>query len=372
MTAPAPMTLPRGHRRSLRAVVGAVAVLAATAGVPTSAGAASADKAAGRWREVGWVSLPPAPEIIQDVVSSGWLILNPALRRGYQVYEGTTFTGGSQRARTVIQSFHLDTLKPLRRAVLAGVPITGGPADVLAVAATSQAGEVVHAVDPGASRVYLALSQSSFDKIPESGVAGFGQPTDGQRPLSRLVAIDELAFDRCGGEPNCDWVSSFREPAAQARLHHYWLEGLAVTRHGVGEGKPGRLLALFAQPQFGLTNNLLPAYDHTLAQWDPTNLEFDAGDALLTDPDPTLTITGEQEPGTQTVQQAGLVGAVRLDVCRGASLASGGSYPNGNYQWGVLATAEAVWTACQATDGAGGAARVPLQGDGILSPDLTL
>ncbi|MDQ3756413.1 MAG: hypothetical protein M3394_00980 [Actinomycetota bacterium] len=251
---------------------------------------------------------------------------------------------------------------PRRRAELSGLPITSGAADVQTPTSTAYAGDIVHAVDPGRRRIYLALSHQTIDTSPGQTL-GAGSPADAQRPLSRFVAIDEDAFD----DPrNPNWVASFREPIkdpTQAKLHHYWVMGMTVTRHRVPEGRAGRLLVLFAQPQPGAGANPSPFYDHTLAQWDPETLRFTGLGNQATATEAVFGVGAAGEVQAQPAEPAGL--SRQVEACSGASLAAGGSIRHGNYQWGLLATREAVWTACQANGGA--AASVPLDADGNLA-----
>jgi hypothetical protein len=313
-----------------------------------------------KFPEVGRVPLFGAPASGSE--RSGWLVLDPAARRGYQLSERRySIVGQGVVTRTTVQSFDLDSLQPRRRVELAGLPVTGGPADAGNVNNVTYGGEVVHAVDPGTRRIYLALSQpQEQDQQPGQALATTGTPVDGQRPLARFVALDEDALDHCGGEAGCPFAASFREPLGQEKLHQYWVEGMTVTRHYAGPGEAGRLVALFAQPQpHGLP---LTTYDHTLAQWDPGSLAFRAGDEFATDPDPTTGLTIPAQLAAQQVAAAGPT--ARLEACAGAPLASISAFGQGNYQWGVLATREAVWTACQGA--AGGAVRVALDGRGNL------
>src|SRR5688572_13700551 len=101
------------------------------------------------FREVGRVPVPTEPPgVVQPKPNtSGWLILDPATRRGYTLVEGGQF-------QTVIQSFDLDSLQPRQRVVVPGVPIVAGSHDYQA---PYDAGEVIHAVDSVAGRIYLPL-----------------------------------------------------------------------------------------------------------------------------------------------------------------------------------------------------------------------
>ncbi|HZI36998.1 MAG TPA: hypothetical protein VFF24_01735, partial [Acidimicrobiia bacterium] len=57
-----------------------------------------------------------------------------------------------------------------------------------------------------------------------------------------------------------------------------------------------------------------------------------------------------------------------LEACAGAPVATAGGTRQGNYQWGLLATRDAVWTACQAANAAGIVARAGLDEHGFLAP----
>ncbi|MDQ3756775.1 MAG: hypothetical protein M3394_02875 [Actinomycetota bacterium] len=346
-----PFTARTGSRprsRAAKVLVGGL-LIAQVLGLPVDTGVRAAEdaKESERFPEVARLPMfgDPTPR-------SGWLLLNTVTRRGYQITEVPAPTANTPR--TVIHSFDLDTLRLRRRVELAGVPIGGGTDNAATLHGTVRAAEPVHAVDEEGHRLYLALSfPQAFDQAHATLLAGAGEPPDGRRPLARFVAIDEDRLD--AGRP--DFAASFREPELQDHLHSYWVAGMAVNRTRSAQGAPGRLLALFAHPQPGSQ----PFYDHTLAQWDPANLQFTESAALETTPTAGLVSV----PGQVGVRRIAAAGPVRrLDACTSGSLASGGS--QGGYQWGLLVLRNAVWTACQAAEGAGAATRVPIDDSGNL------
>jgi hypothetical protein len=284
--------------------------------------------------EVGRLPIPG--ELVGRSMASGWLILNPGTRRAYEIFEGGL--------TTTIQSFDLDTLTPLRRVEVAGVPIPTGRGDgVASPGVTQRSGEVVHAVDEEAGLLYLALSDTG---AAGQAVGAFTNSADARRAVTRFVALDERALDE-GREA----VASFREPLAHVHLRTYWLQGMEVDRHRTANDPAGRkvgsLVLLFSPP---LTPSA-PVHNHELVRWDvggPDLLRPDAADRIsnvgLTDPEAKAT--------DRRV----------LDACRSSSLTPGGGF-NGTgsgSQWELLVGRDDIWFACQSAAGSGAVARLAL------------
>jgi hypothetical protein len=332
-------------RRRSRPFALALALVAFVAGVlpaPT-AGAAGDDPPkleSPRFPEVGRIPVVP---VERDSVTggqenfpdaSGWLILSPATRRGYTLVEGGSFTD--------IQSFDLDTLKPGGRVRVPGYPIAGGRNDVTAGAAYF-AGDIVHAVDSQAGRIYLPMGLSHPHSLVRNSA-------DLKRLPTYFAVLDEAQFDRDPGRA----FGTFSYPLAHQHLQDYDLMGMAVSRHHVAPGERGKLLLAFAQPYVpGATVTSAPGvYDHELVQWDPGDVP-----------------TGNPPPATQAALYRALPvtadWAATLTPCASASMSASAGYEfpdNGqkNYQWGILAKADAVLTGCQTAANSGAVVRVAL------------
>jgi hypothetical protein len=291
-----------------------------------------------RVKEVGRLPLLGAPEIPDSTVAhSGWLILDSAFRRGYQVFE--------KPWETVIQSFDLDTLAPLRRVRVGGVPIPAG-SGAAGPGGTHDAGEIVHAVDPIVRRLYLPLSTNQ-----NLVIAGFPGPTP-RRMVSHVLVLDEDAFDR--GLPA---FGAFTFAGADQRLVDYPLMGMAVSRHHTSPAEPGRLLALLASPYPvstapGVGTAVPGLYDHTLVQWD-------TGAVGCCGPAPTAPLLLPTPPPVPlpTEWQQVLVPCATAPV---HSVGTSDLLVRRNFQWGILAAADAVYTGCQSAPQSGAVVRVRL------------
>jgi hypothetical protein len=290
------------------------------------------DASSGPFSEIGQVPLPGDAGYALD--TSGWLVLDSVNRRGY------TFTEGGNT--TIIQSFDLDTLKVRKRAVVPGIPISsgwgqegGGTADF--------AGDIVHAVDPVAKRVYLPMSNT----LP----TGTGPDPDNQRMVSHVLVLDEAQFD----EDPSRAFGAFSFPGTQQRLAAYPLLGMAVTRHHVAAGATGKLLAIFASTyQIGTAPVVFQPvpgpYDHTLVQWDPTDVKTGHAPAPFLFPG-ALPIAEDWEQ--------------LLSACATASMSSpeskdASSVAAKNYQWGILAARDAAYVGCQSAPQSGAVLRLLL------------
>lgn len=188
----------------------------------------------------------PAFESLEAFEQNGFLVLDPSSRRGYQFFRvgssGGTSTGydpGSPGS-TVVWSFDLDTLAPIRRAVIAGfVPAKVGSDLAL--------GGLVHDVDESSHRLFIA-----------------GYRQSGLRSEVAVAVIDEDEFGNGGQE----FVSFLPIPALhQAQLIGSHPFGLTFFESdGVG-----KLLVLFSLDNRQRTQgieNYKQAYQHSLAQWD--------------------------------------------------------------------------------------------------------
>src|SRR5687767_9021476 len=204
--------------------------------------------------------------------TSGWLIVNPSTRRLYEVLEG-----GNQ---TVLQSFDLDTLQPRHREVFTGLPIATGYFAVATGGGTSNSGEVVHAVDQAAGRLYLPLMLTAAGLPAGSPTPTVTRSPDARRPFGRILVVDEAKFDK--GDPAA-YASFDLLGGSQARLQAYYLMGLTTSRrHLAAPSQPAALVGLFAAPDRPPTVPVLPPtplpapYDHTIVQWPTDGLRFEA------------------------------------------------------------------------------------------------
>lgn len=331
-----PASRSRRLRRSLAAALSFACVVAGFASSTPS----HADPVASGLVEVA--RLPVFASLV-EAKASGWLILSPKWRRGYQIIE-TTF------GTTTVQSFDLDTLAPLRRFDLSGIPALGGYAAASA-GSGSAAGEVVHAVDEEAGRVYLAMSDPS-DLGRGVGATTLANWTpDTARPFKRVVAIDERALDR--GDAN--FAASFGPPPSDRSVaENFWLQGMAVARDHVRTGQLGKLLFAFAQP--GVAQGVFPG--HAVTQWDVSAVPLRphaqvravaATDAARADWEPTKTL-GEK--------------------CARAPMTGTSTGASGYYQWGILPTKDAVYLACQVTLGSAQTVRIELDDEGRATAAL--
>jgi hypothetical protein len=273
---------------------------------------------------------------------SGWVVVNRKSRRLYQVVRDAT--------KTAVQSFDLDTLQPRRRAVFQGWVHNGGTSSVFG---GGTAGEVLHAVDDVHGRIYLALQDGLVGGLavsPKDFVASapVTASPDGQNAVSRFVAIDEAAFDRCAGTAGCAFASSFRSPVPTD--HDAWLRTMGVVPDP--RGGPGRLAVVWTTPSYVLA----PAA-HQLTVWDTSGAQFRA--------DATQEIVTAYTPGVVEVPGSRQV----LGECAGGPMTYGAPGSNdGTYQWGVLVRPDALWLACQSKVGSGKVVSVPVTAAGAADP----
>jgi hypothetical protein len=282
-------------------------------GVPVTAATES-----GGMRVVGTVPLWFEEDPVQgpnpnDRAQTGWLVINPTTRRGYQVFEWNSTTPARS---TIIQSFDLDTLRPIRRASLAGVlPMRG------AGKSTEGVSSVMHAVDEAGGRIFLALASSNLPQAADGSA-------DGQPPFARIEVIDERAYDR-GAET---FSTRMEIPPAQAgtlALHH--LRALQFHRHA----GTGRLLLLWSDVAANGQDRV--RWNHQLVQWgvDRPSDTWDSP-ALLT------------------------------DACGGGRLTSAPQNINAMYQLAILRTDTHLVLACNATK----VLRIRIDADGRPTGDV--
>lgn len=356
------MTYTPSHTRRIRRTVMLAATILVFLPVTTSSPARSAEATstdvADKFQEIGQLPLPTGPEEVVYREHSGWLVLDPPNRRGYMFTEAyRSCDSCSSRSGTIIESFDLDTLKRIARTTVPGIPIASGFGEEGA-GQTTYSGDIVHAVDSIAKRLYIPFSafgtHIGSPPVPHS---------DAQRAVSHVLIIDEELFDR---QPDTGF-GAFSLVGADQRFSSYPLLGVAISRHHVAQDKPGKLLALFASPypfaSAPFTDSASAAnvpggvaYDHTLVQWDV---------------DPDLVPTGRRAPDPLT--QAGGSLAIPLPsewqqplvACATAPITSpktskAESVFTKSFQWDFLATPDAVFVACQSGPGSGAVARVAL------------
>jgi hypothetical protein len=323
---------PRLRTLSVRAALAAAVWATGVPGVATSQETAPPSSGL---VEVGRLPVPGNPP------ASGWLVLNPRTRRAYQLFEDA--------AGTVVQSYDLDTLTPLRRLELNGFLVPLGHRDGhVSSGQTIASGEVAHALDEEAGILYLAISGSDPATIVAgNGVGQLSTSPDARRWTTRFVAIDEKALDE-GREA----VASFQVPELQARLHQYWLMGMAVDRHrrspaSAVDGRPvGRLVLLFAQPN----HPNAPVHNHELVRWDVSR-----GDVLRAD---------AVDRGSNGLADpfAAADGGQVLDACRFSTITGGFGYnANGSgFQWELLVRRDDILFVCQSAPQSAAVARMEL------------
>lgn len=343
---------PGGTRLHRKTTQVAVALLATVAfGLPWASHAQEGTTATSEpaFTDVGRLAVEPGivpgeePVSAGEAQQSGWLILNRKLRRGYVVFETAAKT-------TIVRSYDLDTLAPRRRVTLRGLPIYAGPRAAASAGVTNgYAGEIVHAVDEEAGRLYLALTDNSetgvYGHVAGIAVSSASQSPDGNRPVARYVAIDEEAFDQ-GRSP---FAASFAE---QPNWPLGWLRSLVVDRTRTTEGVDafgktrsfGRLASVITLPNA----SSLPPATHQLRQWDVSDLTL--GEAAVREN------TGLTPPDVNT-------GGVALSVCSASSMTTG-TAGSGSYQWGLLMAADGAYLGCQGGNESSRAAFVQLHPDG--------
>lgn len=209
----------------------------------------------GNFRIVGTFPLEFPPDI--DVTTrrnSGWLILNPTTRRGYEL----TIPSPSAAVTGVIyvRSFDLDSLATLKRRVILG---TGRPAYLLTAPTNNEGGaSVVYAQDERGGRIFLPISSEPRP----SALSQLSGGPDSQRAFQELVTIDEGKFDGHASDGEVFGIRRSLTGAEQAALPTHSLQGMQFA----GEPERGTLLTLWADWKPGHTNGLA-LKNHQLMQW---------------------------------------------------------------------------------------------------------
>ncbi|HEX9969845.1 MAG TPA: hypothetical protein VGB03_06870, partial [Acidimicrobiales bacterium] len=254
-----------------------------------------------------------------------------------------------QTNTTVIQSFDIDTLQIRRTLRVPGSPIasnwngSSGPNNAY------NSGDIVHAVDPGAKRIYLAMGDGNT-LVPS---VSEGTHQDAQRMVTYFLAIDEATFDTDPAKA----TGAFGFPTGRESLAMYPLMGMTVNRHRVAPTTPGKLVLIFSSPYFvtttpGVVRTVPGAYDHTLAQWDPA-------DVTIGTPLPEWSVAPGAKSVTEVWQQVLLQCATTtLTSSEHAETAPQGGTKN--YQWGILVGRDSIHLGCQSAPGSGAVVRVDL------------
>lgn len=313
------MTRMAGARpRRAKVVVGILMgmLLLPSVGVASAAeGGSSAETSGGGLEVVGKL---PAPDFTKDSeewdeesrAGSGYLILNPATRRGYQVFN--TFLPKT----TIVQSFDIDTLEPLKRMRYPGFwPMSAGGGGE---PRNSNPGEVIHAVDEEGGRLFLPLTRNNSLDRPDKFVGG------NQAEFRGLLVIDEAGFEEasctegvCEGEEVEEFTDVW-EPSPDIGTKA--LHGLTFFRRA--EQSEGKLLFLF---------DGRASRDHRLVQWDAADGEGDW--------------------------------SYLLDSCSGAVLRQ-----SGFYELGIVRGSDAIHLGCQASKASAQAVSIPLDEGGRPDP----
>ena len=257
-------------------------------------------------REVGKVHLAAANSSVDN---TGWLILNPTTRRGYQLFENSF-----PALTTTIQSFDMDNLTQIRRVTVTGVPIQGGTGH----ATTGYVGEIVHAIDHARGRIFLPLSNR---EVPPNAI---GDP-DYSRTFKRVLVIDEKAFDRGDAAFGGSFVLGPTTSIDSQVYRDFFLVGMTIDTRSSG----GRVLAVFAQPSI---TQAMGVFSHRLVGWDwPSAIALSSAASTST--------------GTQSDPQIAEAFSFVLTPCQSVPIKSGGA-GEGNYQWEVLTTESSMFLAC--------------------------
>jgi hypothetical protein len=281
-----------------------------------------------------------------DLSKTGWLIVDRRARRLYQIVRDP--------ARTAVQSFDLDTLRPLRRAVIQGWVHSGG---LNTAQPSGNAGDVLYALDEVHGRIYLALHDAlvgGLAELPKDAAAAAqntGGNPDAQNAVSRFVAIDEDTFDRCAGESGCPFASSFRSPVPND--HNAWLRTMTVIPDP--DGGVGRLGVIWTTP-----SHVVAPLGHQLTVWDVSGAQFRA--------DATLEAATSWTAGVSEVPASRQL----LTACAGGPMTYGAPGTNdGSYQWGMLARSGELWFACQSSIAAAKVVSIPIMANGATDPTRT-
>lgn len=258
---------------------------------------------------------PVSSHVAGNHKADGWLIVNSRTRRGYQVFR----LNSEGRRSTVVWSFHLDSLQPLRRGVIDNF-------EVIATGTPQAQGDIVHAVDEKGGRIFLA-------------------GTTGQFPSEMQVAvIDEWQLD--DGPPPPDSVQEAGFILRRLRIPDNQLAHIMTTFPGfafpsVGGTVRGMAFSRIGGPKlvllFGTVESNPQINNHFLAQWDSELSDGNHGDWI-----------------------------VRLTACERSVLVS---FQGWKYQLEILRGRTAISIGCQSSSGAAQAVRFPLvKGDGTPDP----
>jgi hypothetical protein len=275
------------------------------------------------FRVVGKIPLTFDPGTNRDTRSqTGWFVTNPTTRRGYMFNISTTV--GSQDGRALyVQSYDLDTLKPLRRRTIAG-PIyplttpTGGNFNGTAL---------FHALDERGGRIFLPVSGSSDPNV----VGSLGAGVDAQRPFQSLIIINEAKF--ASDLPDAQVFANRRTlgPTEAPLVQVHSLNGLQYFE----TGGTGKLLTLWADMTPGGLNGAAQK-NHQLMQW---GVDGNSADDWTR---PTLLTA----------------------ACGRARLNGAGDPSKTMYQLGILRGPSYIAIACQKSEGAAHVVRIQLDATG--------
>lgn len=244
-----------GAARLVRAVFAAFIVLSVLS-VDVALGVADAKASAAdepSIKEVGQVPLYDKPDGTSGATpgshgSDGFLLINPATRRGYQLFRPTA-------TDTMIASFDLDTYKHIRTVTLKNIAVAGDCpqyAPCTAVGTPNSRGDFIHAVDQERGKLYIA--GVTMTETINGGSMSFVR-------AMTVMEVDEAKFN----DPTTtqgQFLRHIRIPAAQAgELVGRDLYGITFFR----QGSAGKLLLLFSTPPGSASRY---THDHWLAQWD--------------------------------------------------------------------------------------------------------
>ena len=246
-----------GHtpaRKTVRAIIILISLLSGISVVDLAGQPAQADEGS-PFRIVDRVPIefPPGADV-NTRNETGWLLLNPSTRRGYEL---TTTAIGVAPTAIFMRSFDLDSLQTVKRRTIRGA--SGGNVYVLTQQTNNNGGAgVVHAIDQQGGRIFLPVANASGP----SPAASVGGGPDAGRPFDSMVVINEKDFESDAADADVFNVRRRLSAEEQLLTATHSLNGLQYF----GMPGAGRLLLLWADWKQGFTHGAA-LKNHQLFQW---------------------------------------------------------------------------------------------------------